>query len=157
MKGKGLNMVFPDRNLIALSVIHRKAILWKNANLEQYGLSAAQDPIIVLVCRENGISQNEIVEKLELEKSVVAKSIGKLVDNGFIVRERSKTDRRAFFLYPTQKAKEIYPILIENGNDCMKLLTQNMEPDEIVQLTELLKKLMENALHNLSDFRRKSS
>ena len=102
-------------------------------------------PIINIVCRNPGISQNEVVETLALEKSVVAKSIGKLVECGYLTRKQNKKDKRAFNLFPTEKAMTVYPSLIEQGQQCMDLLTAGLSDKEIATLSILLEKLAVNS------------
>ena len=57
-----------------------------------------------------------MVKRLSYEKSVVAKAIAKLIAAGYITREQNATDKRAFNLFPTEKAWDVYPTLIQQGN-----------------------------------------
>lgn len=138
-------MMLPDKDIAALSTICRKINIWKNEKAAPYGLSAAQVPIVILVCQNDGMSQNDVVEQLDLEKSVVAKSIGKLITSGYLTRQKNPKDKRAFDLLPTPKAIEIYPALVQQGQQCMNLLTTGLSTDEKEQLSELLDKLLENS------------
>jgi len=138
-------MKTPDKAIIAISTIYRKINLWKNEQCEPLGLSAAQAPIISLVCMQEGISQNDIVEALALEKSVVAKSIGKLISTGYLIRKTNEKDKRAFNLYSTEKARNAYPILVKQSETCMKLLTDGLNNDEKSLLNKLLIRLKNNS------------
>lgn len=137
-------MQLPDKDIVAISTIYRKINIWKNEKAAPFGLSAAQVPIVILVCKENGISQNDVVEQMALEKSVVAKSIGKLIASGFLTRQTNPKDKRAYDLFPTEKAREIYPTLVQQGQECMNLLTTGLSIREKEQLSKLLDKLLEN-------------
>lgn len=142
-------MLIPDKNIVALSTIYRKVNLWKNEKSLPYGVTAAQVPIVILACQENGISQNDVVEQLALEKSVVAKSVGKLIEAGFLTRKTNAKDKRAYDLLPTEKAFEIYPHLVGQGQECMRRLTTNFSEDEQEQLNILLDKLLKNSFEEL--------
>ena len=95
-------------------------------------------------CKKPGISQNEIVEEVGLEKSVVAKTIGKLMDMEFLTRTQNAKDKRAFDVFPTEKAQEIYPVLVSQGTACMELLTADFSEDEKALLSALLERMVEN-------------
>lgn len=138
-------MLLPDKDIAALSTICRKINIWKNEKAAPYGLSAAQVPIVILVCQNGGMSQNDVVEQMALEKSVVAKSVGKLIASGYLTRKKNPKDKRAFDLLPTPKAMEVYPNLVQQGQQCMNLLTTGLSAVEKEQLGQLLEKLLENA------------
>ena len=78
------------------------------------------------------------------EKSVVAKAIAKLIAAGYITREQNPKDKRAFNLVPTEKAQEVYPMLVGQGDQCMERLTAGLTPEEKEELGVLLEKMVEN-------------
>lgn len=138
-------MSFPDKMMIAFSIIYRKSNLWKNDRASQLGLTSAQFPIITLVCNNEGISQNKVVERLLLEKSVVAKSIGKLIELGYITRQQNEKDRRVYNLFPTDRALDICPEIVRQSKLCMELLTEGMTAEEKRTLSMLLEKVVANS------------
>ena len=123
--------------------------MWKNEKAEPYGLTAAQVPIVILVCKEDGMSQNDVVEQMALEKSVVAKTVGKLISSGYLIRKTNPQDKRAYNLFPTEKAKKIYPTLVQQGQECMSLLTAGLTKEEKEQFSVLLYKLLNNSFSYL--------
>lgn len=130
---------------VAASTIYRKTQIWKAEQSTDLGLSAAQIPAVIIVCREDGISQNELGEMLLLDKSTVAKIVGKLVENGYFIRTSNTKDKRAFDLIPTKKATDIYPSLLELGVIWDDYLTNGMTEDEIIIFERLLLKAAQNA------------
>lgn len=143
------NKVMPDKDIAALSVIDRRIISWKNEECVPLGITAAQVPIVMLVCCNDCISQNEVVSLLGLEKSVVAKSVGNLIAAGFLTRERNPRDKRVYDLSPTAKAREAFPELVLQGQECMRLLTMGFSEEERLALSSLLDKLCKNAITQL--------
>ena len=55
----------------------------------------------------------KVAELTCIDKSTVAKAVQQLLQGGFITRQISAEDRRVNELYPTEKAKEIYPKIVE--------------------------------------------
>ena len=137
-------MRLPDRNIAALLMIYRKINAWRSEHAAPLGLSSSQVTIIIETCKNSGISQTELVKRLSHEKSVVAKAIAKLIAAGYITREQNPKDKRAFNLFPTEKAQEVYPTLVEQGDQCMERLTAGLTPEEKEELGVLLEKMVEN-------------
>ena len=95
------------------------------------------------------MSQNDVVEQMALEKSVVAKTVGKLISSGYLIRKTNPQDKRAYNLFPTEKAKKIYPTLVQQGQECMSLLTAGLTKEEKEQFSVLLYKLLNNSFSYL--------
>lgn len=130
---------------IANSIIYRKTQIWKTEQLSLIGITAAQIPIIIVVCKRSIISQNELGETLAMDKSTIAKIVTKLEKNGYLIRTTNKKDKRAFDLMPTKKSKEVYPKLIKLANVWNEYLTDGMSKEEIDILERLLLKASSNA------------
>ena len=139
-------MLLPVKNIFMISMIHRKFNIWIKEKAAPFSFTSSQVSIILLICDEPGISQSKVVESLFLEKSVVAKSIRKLMENNYIIQEQNSSDKRSFNLFPTQKALDAYPTLLQYILDCMDHLTLGLNNEEQETLTILLEKLITNTL-----------
>ena len=65
---------------------------------------------------------------------------------GFLIRQRSKTDKRTCRLYPTDKAKEAYPKIreiIRYGNE---RLLRDFDEEEQEEFQRLIKKIALSAV-----------
>lgn len=143
MKNKEENQIS-----ISNSIIYRKAQIWKTEQFASFGLTAAQIPIVIITCRENGISQNELSEMLSMDKSTIAKIVVNLVKDEYLIRNTKSKDKRAFDLIPTQKARIAYPRLLEILNLWNDLLTADMSKAEKEMLELLLSKVAQNAVNS---------
>lgn len=139
------NQTLPDKDFIALSMINRSVICWKNEHCSPYSLTAAQLPIVVLACYYGKISQNEVVSLLGLDKSVVSKSVGTLIASGFLTKKKNPDDSRAYDLMPTAKSMKCFPELLLLGQSCMNLLTDGFSEEEKQVFSLLLEKMVRNA------------
>ena len=137
-------MRLPDRNIAALLMIYRKINAWRSEHAAPLGLSSSQVTIIIETCKNSGISQTELVKRLSHEKSVVAKAIAKLIAAGYITREQNPKDKRAYNLFPTERAQEVYPMLVGQGDQSMGRLSAGLTPEEKGELGGLLEKMVEN-------------
>ncbi len=89
-----------------INTISRCAALYRDAHLADCGLSGWQAPYIPEICAAPGITQDQLALRLHVNRSNVTRQLAMLEENGFVLRRRSESDRRAVEVYPTQKAEE---------------------------------------------------
>ncbi len=75
----------------------------------------------------------------------------KLCDRGYIIRKRFVEDRRAWQLFPSEKALEVFPEFAENMRSINEMLLENFSEDEKETIFYLLKKLSKNIENIHSD------
>ena len=69
------------------------------------GVTVAEAYTLTELTKENQLSQNELVQRLNLAKSSVSRLVDKLVKRGWITRERSSEDGRVWLLSLTEAGK----------------------------------------------------
>lgn len=122
----------------SISILYRKSHIWLNNGCAQYDLTAAQAVIILIVCDFEVLTQDEVTKRLGLDKSVIAKTVTKLEELGFMVRSTNAKDKRTYDIRPTQKAWEVYPAVKEQIDICFQRMTQKMTDDERAEFKRLL-------------------
>lgn len=78
---------------------------WKRVDL-----SPSHAYLLMLAIEEPGIQPTGLSEQLILTPSTITRLIEKLEDKGLVTRE---TEGKLTKVYPTSKAKELYPVLQE--------------------------------------------
>ena len=105
-------MSYPtDTPFKSISILYRKSHIWLNNGCAGYDLTAAQAVVILIVCDFSVLTQDDITKRLSLDKSVIAKTVTKLVKTGFLVRTTNAKDKRTYDIRPTQKAMDVYPFI----------------------------------------------
>lgn len=127
-----------DSPFKAISILYRKSHMWLNNGCAQYDLTAAQAVVILIVCDFEVLTQDEITKRLALDKSVIAKTVTKLEETGFLIRTTNAKDKRTYDIRPTQKAMEVYPFLKEQIDISFQRMTQNMTQRECREFKRLL-------------------
>ena len=122
----------------SISILYRKSHIWLNNGCAQYDLTAAQAVIILIVCDFEVLTQDEVTKRLGLDKSVTAKTVTKLEEQGFMVRSTNAKDKRTYDIRPTPKAWEVYPAVKEQIDICFQRMTQKMTDDERAEFKRLL-------------------
>ncbi len=127
-----------DSPFKSISILYRKSHIWLNNGCAQYSLTAAQAVVILIVCDFKSLTQDEITKRLSLDKSVIAKTVTKLEERGFIIRSTNAKDKRTYDISPTQKAWEVYPFVKEQIDESFQRMTQQMTDKEREEFKRLL-------------------
>lgn len=90
-----------------ISLLHRKMNAELNVRLMEVGLSSAQTGLLKLIYANGQMTQTDLCEELEIDKSTVAKMLARLENNGFVTRTVNPDDTRSVLVSLTQKAIEI--------------------------------------------------
>lgn len=98
------------------------------------------------ICRNEGCSQEFLVERVCLDKTTVAHHLARLEEKGYIERRVSKEDGRARAVYPTEKAKAIYPQLHETYSIFYDNLLKDLSEEDQEEVDRLSEILYQNAL-----------
>lgn len=73
------------------------------AGLKEYGLGASQLYILHELKRDSPLSVNELAARMATDQSTVSVVVGKLIEKGYVARERSETDGRRLHLTLTAR------------------------------------------------------
>jgi MarR family transcriptional regulator for hemolysin len=114
--------------------------------LAEYGLSAAQMEVLgPIACAPNDIEHRALLELLGVTSPTLTNLIDGLVERGLIERRVSLEDARVKLLHITPQGQDLWEKLDHLADDFTTRLLAGFSPGEIALLTELLKRLAENA------------
>ncbi len=122
----------------SISILYRKSHIWLNNSCVPYGLTAAQAVVILIVCDFGVLTQDEITKRLALDKSVIAKTVTKLAESGFLTRATNAKDKRTYDIVPTEKSRQVYPFIKEQIALSFQRMTQQMTQSEREEFQRLL-------------------
>lgn len=117
-------------------------------HMDQYSLGNGQFGILYEVSKEEGIWQETIAQRRNVGKSAVAKSIKRLIENGYLFRKKDEIDKRAWCLYCTEKGRKMIPIIVNLIETVKKLLTKGSSEEEI----KIFRKVNERMSKNIEDY-----
>lgn len=110
--------------------------------LEEIGLRFGSLFLVVYVGKHPGCTQSELTKALHLDWGYSQRSILRLVDEGFLFRE--KTDR-AYHLRLTEKGEEAFSVSHQVFFDWDREFLKALSPEEQKQLAALLKKAVDSS------------
>jgi DNA-binding MarR family transcriptional regulator len=107
-------------------------------------LTRAQWRALKATSRQEGLSQTELAELLDMEPIPVGRVIDRLEKTGFVERRADPADRRRWRLYLTPKAHavvgEMETIASELRNDALR----DVDPGDLDALMRVLAQIKEN-------------
>ena len=99
-----------------------------NKYLKPYGISNEQGFLIKSVYESPGITQTQIAECLNKDKTTITRMINTLVKKGILERRCLDTDRRAFHIYITSETLEamekIAPLFEKDHEELEKIIDE---------------------------------
>lgn len=131
-----------EKSLRKLSVQLR---LYGREILKEYKLSKIQFIALQWVNDSSGITIGQVAKNLDLAYSTTTDIIDRLEKNGFVRRERSKTDKRLVQVKIEPTGLELIERVIEKRIEFIEEITQDLDLNEKELLTKLLEKMMKKS------------
>lgn len=127
-----------NRDLVAVSRYLRRQ---RNQYLEPYGLKGLHGRYLTEICENPGISQDQLAQRLGMDKSNIARQVAFLEEAGFVCRSPGKADKRVMELFLTEKALVLLPGLQEAMETWENHLLRALTEPEQEQFMTLLSRI----------------
>ena len=116
------------------------------ANIEFRDLELARGQYLYLVRigEEPGIIQEELSDRLKVDRSTVARSVKKLADKGFIRELNDHSNQKIKKWILTEKGQALYPFILAEHAYSEETALNGFSKAETLQLEEWLAKMREN-------------
>lgn len=138
-------MVFIDNLIKFNNKIYRNTQSYLDKILKQYNLSSGAYPYLMVLEKNEGISQINISREIGNDRAMSARTINRLIESGFIIRVQDEKDSRAYKLYLTPKAREILPLIHEEIQRIIDFITIDLSEDEKKITMKVLKSIFEKS------------
>ena len=130
------------RNITELT---RCGVQYRTESLAPLGLKACHASYLLEICREPGISQDRLAERICINKSNVARQAAALEEAGFISRTPCANDKRIMELYPTEKTLELMPQIRQVLSQWRSYLMEGLTEEEVAVLDKALQSMRQRA------------
>ena len=128
-----------------ISIINRSKYIFLNDQLMPLGLSAGQFPVLMLLAREQNITQDTFVRHYQLDKGTIARAVRKLEDGGYIRRITDPENRRAVRLFLTGKGEQAIPVLQGINRDWENIISSGLSGEEMTAMQGLVRRVALNS------------
>ncbi len=134
---------------LMVSMIHRTHMIFVNDKIKHMDISAGQIPFLMVLSREEGITQDELAAHFHIDKGVVARALRKMEDKNYLFREIDPENRRRHLIYLTEKGKIAVPQIIDIDKEWEDSVCSKVSKDEYTQIMGILKKMALNCLEKV--------
>ncbi len=124
--------------------LHRQCLEVIKAELDRLGIRDLNNvqALLVFNIRQEDLTVGELTQRGCYLGSNVSYNVKKLVENGYLIQERSPHDRRVFHVRASEKGLEIYRRLDQLfGAHCEKLDAAHFTPENFAQANTTLRRL----------------
>ena len=104
----------------------------------------------IIIRHEGNITPLAIAERLGVSKPMIAAHIQSLDEKGYIYKEVSATDKRSFYVRPTEAGRALAQEFETRQREYMQQVEAQMGEAEFEQLVNLLE-TAQRVLHNMRD------
>lgn len=113
---------------------------WDQA-FARYDLVPSHAYLLRIVLEKPGLSQQDIANELQLEKSTIARFLAQLEARDLIVRRVSDTDTRQNAVFPTKQALALESGLSELGNELYARMCKAIGTDNVKVFVEMAREI----------------
>lgn len=128
-----------------INTISRCAVAYRNDVLKDKTLTPLYHSYVLIVSKNPGISQEELANKLCINKSNVTRGLSNLEEQGYVERKVDTTDKRVLKVYPTEKMLDALPKVKAALRDWNKYLTDDIDQEEIEIFQSVLERITQKA------------
>jgi DNA-binding MarR family transcriptional regulator len=129
-----------------ISYLYRYEQIYIAKKIEPYGIGSGQFPFLMRLYREDGVNQESLSDYLKIDKGTTARAIQKLVDEGYVFRQRDEKDRRSYRIFLSEKAKKLEPDMKIIASEWEDILFSSFDDSQKREITNSLEIMFENVL-----------
>jgi len=145
MQDREIKMENQESIVRLISCIYRYSQIHIAKKLGAYNIGSGQFSFLMALYHCDGVSQESIAKTLRVDKATTARAIKKLIETGYVFKERNPLDKRMYQVFLTERAKKIKPKIVKILSEWTEFLRSDFTKEERVLFTKLLKKIVKNA------------
>jgi len=138
-----LTKPLPDCTIFLLAKAYQKAHGRFKEMLKPYGLTNLQHLVLEGLWYESGQTAAELGKMLVMDKATLSGVLDRMSDAGWIEKQPDTVDRRVVRLFPTRRADDQKPELIELRQQANDELLERFSVEEQMLLKRFLWDLMD--------------
>lgn len=112
------------------------------APMAEAGLTSSSFSVLEMIVQNPGVTQQEITDRISLDKSCTSRACKFLETEGFIRREKCPTSSHAFRCFPTEKAAGAVDSIIERESLHIHQLFEGEDLEVMKNAIVLLERLI---------------
>lgn len=134
-----------------INIVSRCEGLYRTDKLKDSGLCACHHSYVLAICHHPGMTQEQLAKHLCVNKSSVTRCLSQLTENGYVERRPVEHDKRAFYVYPTEKMLSVFPEIKNITAEWNAYLANGIDEKELELFHEILDKLASRAQNYITE------
>lgn len=126
-----------------ISILYRKGQIYSNTALKQYNLTSAEQPFLLCLYKNDGMTQEELSNYLMIDKASTARAVKSLMEKGFIKKKKNDLDKRCNNIYLTERSFQIEDKIKKELQNWSDFLTEDFDENTIKMIILALEKMVE--------------
>ncbi len=110
--------------------------------IKPLGIAPAQFMVMLELWAEDGLTQRDLVERLDVEQATMANTLARMERDGLIARRPSPADKRAKVIVLTDKAKSLREPAQKNARAQNEIALSGLSDQESAQLIALMQRVI---------------
>ncbi len=106
------------------------------------GIVVGQFPILLELWRKDGVSQKELLGKIDVEQATLANTLNRMERDGLVKRTKNPTDARAQLIWLTEKASGIRADAYEAAQTVNAQALTGLSAEEQRQFLDLMRRVI---------------
>lgn len=116
--------------------------LFERDQIKVFGFTSSQCYCMLELLKSNGLTMNELSEKMNLNTSTMTRIVDKLVRDKYIVRERLEEDRRIVIVNLTNKGKKASLKLNKSISEYYEKIANNLPQGRVQEVLDSVSLLL---------------
>lgn len=127
-----------------MSIIVRYCRSFAEKKLSEFDLTFGEQIIIIFLSKHENVNQDAIAKRYMIDKGMVAKTLNKLEEKGFILRKQNPDNKRENIISLTQIGTDILNNIRAVFEEWNEILCEGMSTEDIACVKRLTGKMAEN-------------
>lgn len=134
-----------------IAFLYRDCQKYLDKELEPYNIGSGQVSILMCLFEADGINQESISRTIKVDKTSITRSIQKLIEGGYVVRQKDEEDNRSFRVFLTGKGRQIEPDIWKIASGWEEILLSGFDADHRGLIVDSLKDMSANVSRKMED------
>jgi len=134
-----------DKDRSAGYLVNHMARLFARALQERIaplGLSTGTFPVLLVLWEDEGLTQRDLVARLDIEQATMANTLTRMERDGLITRQKDPTDGRVQRIWLTQRARQLHEPATQAANEVNETALSNLTEDEMQTFLDLIARVI---------------
>lgn len=133
------------------AILHRRTQIYFDRQLKPHGLSFTHFRMLAYLAHNEGPKQEDVRAFIDADKGGVAHSIKRLVEKGYVARERDPQDKRAYTIRLTDEGRTFFEEFASVMQEWTDQMVAGFSAEELELAEGFLRRMAENACALLDD------